>query len=261
MPGLRSPPAARTDRQLLRWRRRRGGLAPRADETPLRGAGRGRPRVVRTCEDWPTPRQTAELGRLLYVGCTRAKERLHLRAALEQRGGGGTPSRWKQPAPRNRTGGALAGAFRIGAGPRRRGGREPMSDARKLTGSRSGVCPRGWRLRRFRSRFRERTGPGGAQRQTATPWSSTGRERPPAGSERSRIASFGESPERGGNAWNAQGIASERKRIARRAFGPSAFDGRRSRRSRRAGRGRRSPRTVADPRGRWLFDAATPRPA
>jgi ATP-dependent helicase/nuclease subunit A len=95
MPGLTRPPRG-SDEQLLLWRQRASGLllapldarTPGADKNPLYAYLRA----------LAADEESAELGRLLYVGCTRAKERLHLtaQASIDDRPTDGP--RWKRPA-------------------------------------------------------------------------------------------------------------------------------------------------------------------
>jgi len=82
--------------ELLLWRQRPTGLllAPtsstavdRNDPDPIYAYLR----LLDAVED------AAELGRLLYVGCTRARESLHLTASLDIDREVGGPSRWKRP--------------------------------------------------------------------------------------------------------------------------------------------------------------------
>ncbi len=74
---------------LLATARARGG-----DEDP----------VYRYLDRLAADEDRAELGRLLYVGCTRARERLHLTATLDARLGDEGVREWRPPA----TGSALA---------------------------------------------------------------------------------------------------------------------------------------------------------
>ncbi len=86
LPGLHRP-VARGDDPPLRWKRRGGGaqdarllLAPMRAHT---GADGRRDPVYRHLQTLDAEEGDAELGRLLYVGCTRAKRRLHLVATLD----------------------------------------------------------------------------------------------------------------------------------------------------------------------------------
>jgi ATP-dependent exoDNAse (exonuclease V) beta subunit len=96
MPGLARGPK-RSEAQLLLWRQRPAGLLL----APIRA------RAMDNNDDDPVyaylhslaaAEDEAELGRLLYVGCTRARRNLHLTAtlAVDQNAGGNT--RWKPPA-------------------------------------------------------------------------------------------------------------------------------------------------------------------
>ena len=95
MPGLSRPPRSADD-QLLLWRDRPWGLLlaplkariPGADKSPLYT-------YLRTLA---ADRDAAELGRLLYVGCTRARERLHLTACAAIDEKQGEALRWKRPS-------------------------------------------------------------------------------------------------------------------------------------------------------------------
>jgi ATP-dependent exoDNAse (exonuclease V) beta subunit len=96
MPGLTRPPGS-GDSPLLLWRERRKGLLL----APIRD--RGRPRgeddpVYAYLRALDADEDDAELRRLLYVGCTRAKTSLHLAGVLGVEHEGEANLRWKPPA-------------------------------------------------------------------------------------------------------------------------------------------------------------------
>jgi ATP-dependent helicase/nuclease subunit A len=95
MPGLTRSSRGR-DEQLLLWRERASGLllaplsarTPKADKDPL----------YAYLSALAADEGAGELGRLLYVGCTRARERLHLTANAIIDDHAPEGRRWKQPA-------------------------------------------------------------------------------------------------------------------------------------------------------------------
>ncbi len=106
MPGMAEPPGSGPP-QLLRWRRRPAGLllAPiaarhvdLADSNP----------VYAYLSKLAAAEEAAELVRLLYVGCTRARKRLHLTAVLGTEPGEDERLRWRKPS----RGTALAALWR-----------------------------------------------------------------------------------------------------------------------------------------------------
>jgi ATP-dependent exoDNAse (exonuclease V) beta subunit len=91
VPGLARTPNRDTS-QLLRWRRRPQGLLL----APMNKRGGDDDPIYRYLCDLAFDEEDAELGRLLYVGCTRARERLHLLAVLEPTQGA-AGLEWKPP--------------------------------------------------------------------------------------------------------------------------------------------------------------------
>ncbi len=83
----------RSDSALLRWRRRRRGLLL----APMRATGGEDDPVYDYLGFLEAEEESAELARLLYVGCTRAKRRLHLQAALAVSVERPMPPAWKPP--------------------------------------------------------------------------------------------------------------------------------------------------------------------
>jgi ATP-dependent exoDNAse (exonuclease V) beta subunit len=77
LPGLSRAPN-RGDAEILRWRRRPHGLLL----APMKARGAEPDPIYGYLERLAADEDRAELGRLLYVGCTRAQRRLHLTAVL-----------------------------------------------------------------------------------------------------------------------------------------------------------------------------------
>jgi ATP-dependent exoDNAse (exonuclease V) beta subunit len=92
LPGLASK-TGRADAPLLRWRQRPDGVLL----APMRARGGEKDPVYDYLTSLEREEEDAELGRLLYVGCTRARERLHLIAALETTMDKAGESRWTSP--------------------------------------------------------------------------------------------------------------------------------------------------------------------
>jgi ATP-dependent exoDNAse (exonuclease V) beta subunit len=93
LPGLSRTPN-RGETEILRWRRRPHGLLL----APMKARGAETDPMYAYLERLAADEDRAELGRLLYVGCTRAKRRLHLTAVLT-RGveADGRPG-WRKPS-------------------------------------------------------------------------------------------------------------------------------------------------------------------
>jgi len=96
LPGLDRVPAP-NEEGLLRWRMRPQGLLL----APRRARGAGENPIYRYLVDLADDEEDAELARLLYVGCTRAKTRLHLTAALRSTRAHSGEIVWQTPAKRS----------------------------------------------------------------------------------------------------------------------------------------------------------------
>lgn len=94
MPGLTRPPGS-GESQLLLWRERSDGLLL----APIRARAQSEDDpVYRYLRMLDAHEDDAELRRLLYVGCTRAKTSLHLTGVLGVEHDPGGSMRWKPPA-------------------------------------------------------------------------------------------------------------------------------------------------------------------
>jgi len=125
MPGLGR--ATKSDEAtLMRWRRRPDGVLL----APIRARGREKEPVYEYLSMLERDEEDAELGRLLYVGCTRAKERLQLIASHDTDAKTGIVQ-WKKPP----SGSALAKLWHAMAGldvPQRAAAKTPEPIAPKL---------------------------------------------------------------------------------------------------------------------------------
>jgi len=83
------------DPDLLRWRRRPGGLLI----APSRAPGAEPDPIYAYLTHLSAAEDAAELSRVLYVGCTRAKGRLHLTATVRPRQDAEGQWCWPKPAP------------------------------------------------------------------------------------------------------------------------------------------------------------------
>jgi ATP-dependent helicase/nuclease subunit A len=245
MPGLARHPRPE-DRQLLLWRRRSNALllAPMRSRYVALGDDDA---VYSYLRGLAAAEEEAELGRLLYVGCTRAKERLHLTSALDRIDEQGTPGRWKDPSRRTALA-ALWPAISAAA---------PGPDAE--SGGSAGPEEIGVPLRRLPQRW---TLP-------PAPVPLPGSEAPDSMSERDtvefdwahetrrRIGTVAhrllwQLAEQGIGQWTAQRIATERVRVTRElaALGLTGDEVSGAVEQVLAA----IDTTLADPRGRWLFD-------
>ena len=96
MPGLADAPGKGSP-QLLRWRRRPTGLLLAPIDARHVDLAEQEP-VYRYLTKLARGEEAAELIRLLYVGCTRAKKRLHLTAVLGTEPDESARLRWRKPS-------------------------------------------------------------------------------------------------------------------------------------------------------------------
>ena len=96
LPGLERLPGGE-DAELLRWRRGLAGVLL----APSRARGAKKQPLYEYLKWLERDEEDAELARLIYVGCTRARETLHLIAALDTHGDGAD---WKPPPERSALG-------------------------------------------------------------------------------------------------------------------------------------------------------------
>jgi ATP-dependent helicase/nuclease subunit A len=191
--------------------------------------------------------EAAELSRLLYVGCTRAKERLHLMSALDLAEEEGTPIRWKKPALQT----ALAALWpAISASAPDPDAETKKSVGREETGVPLRRLPAHWQLPQVPEPIPGAAGPDSMSDRDPVEfdWARETARRIGTVAHRLLRQLAGEGIER----WDAQRIASERKRVTRElaALGLTGSE---------VGAAVEEvlsaiAATLADSRGRWLFD-------
>jgi ATP-dependent helicase/nuclease subunit A len=245
MPGLARLPRPES-RQLLLWRRRHETLLLAPMKSRYVALGEDDP-VYAWLRGLATAEEEAELVRLLYVGCTRAKARLHLISALTADSEDGSARQWKPP-PRRTALGALWPAIDVPA---------PRPDVE--TGERARRPEIGVPLRRLPVEWRL-PAPPESIRATETADSNSDREPVEFGWARETARHIGivahgllrRLAEDGTARWTAPRIELERRRAARElsALGLTGDEV-------EAAVGQvlaAMEATLADPRGRWLFD-------
>jgi ATP-dependent helicase/nuclease subunit A len=248
MPGL-TRPQRRGDPQLLLWRRRSHGLLLAPMKSRYVAQGDDDP-VYSYLRRLAAAEEQAELGRLLYVGCTRAKERLHLTSTLEPEEGEGAPETWKKPSSGTALGTLWPAISTFVSAP-------PQSSRAKANGEITGVpllrLPAHWRLP-SPPRSIPLGQPGAVDSLSDRDpvefdWARETARRVGIVAHRllRRLA------EEGLEGWIALRIAGERRRIARElsALGLSAIEVDSAVAQVLAA----IATTIADPRGRWLFDS------
>jgi ATP-dependent exoDNAse (exonuclease V) beta subunit len=245
LPGLARPPR-REERQLLLWRRRSKALLLAPMKSRYVSQGDDDP-VYAYLRGLAAAEEAAELSRLLYVGCTRAKERLHLTSALDLTEEEGTPVRWKKPALQTALA-ALWPAISASAP-------DPDTETKKSVGrEEAGVplrrLPANWQLPQVPEPIPGVAGPDSVSDRDLVDfdWARETARRIGTVAHRLLRQLAGEGIER----WDAQRIASERKRVTRElgALGLTGSE---------VGAAVEQvlsaiAATIADSRGRWLFD-------
>jgi ATP-dependent helicase/nuclease subunit A len=245
LPGLARPPR-REERQLLLWRRRSKALLLAPMKSRYVSQGDDDP-VYSYLRGLAVAEEAAELSRLLYVGCTRAKERLHLMSALDLAEEEGTPIRWKKPALQT----ALAALWpAISASAPDPDAETKKSVGREETGVSLRRLPAHWHLPQVPEPIPGAAGPDSMSDRDPVEfdWARETARRIGTVAHRLLRQLAGEGIER----WDAQRIASERKRVTRElaALGLTGSE---------VGAAVEEvlsaiAATLADSRGRWLFD-------
>jgi ATP-dependent exoDNAse (exonuclease V) beta subunit len=191
--------------------------------------------------------EEAELGRLLYVGCTRAKERLHLTSSLELTEEEGQPRRWKEPSTRT----ALAALWpAISPSASEPGADIGKSVRREETGVPLRRLPADWPLPPPPAPISDPSRSDLVSDRDSVEFNWARETARRIGTVAHRL--LWQLAEDGIERWNAQRIASERKRVSRElaALGLTGTE---------VGAAVEQvlsaiAATISDSRGRWLFD-------
>lgn len=245
MPGLTRAPGT-SQGQLLLWRERQEGLLL----APMRA--RDRPRgeddsVYAYLRALDGDEDDAELRRLLYVGCTRAKRSLHLAAVLGTERDAGDPPRWKPP----RRGTLLAALWPALEAP------TPPEEAVATPATRTRVTgvpltrlPRSWRLPPPPAAIALPPAPAVRDADEAIEFDWVRESARQVGIVAHRI--LRRMADEGLDRWTSERIMAERPRIERE-LAQAGFTGAEAAAAVEQVR-TALERTIADPRGRWLFD-------
>ncbi|HEX8010462.1 MAG TPA: UvrD-helicase domain-containing protein [Casimicrobiaceae bacterium] len=244
MPGLARDPGS-SEPQLLLWKERPAGLLL----APLRARGKAQADPVYAyLRSLEADEDDAELRRLLYVGCTRAKRSLHFTAALAVERDASGKARWKPPARRT-----LLEALWPALDPPAPVLAQARSSAPPSLEAGVPLCrlPVSWRAPSPPERIPVPPEPPvrGAREPIEFDWArETARQ---IGIVTHRL--LRQIAEEGSEQWTPLRIGAERGRIERE-FTNLGFTGPEAR-----GAGEQVvlalERTLADPRGRWLFDS------
>jgi ATP-dependent helicase/nuclease subunit A len=260
LPGL-DRANGRGDEPALRWKQREHGGDKALLLAPLRareGALSAPEPVYQYLKSLDETEDAAERGRLLYVGCTRAKRRLHLVAVLGARPPeGDQPAQWRDPAKRS----ALARlwpAMRVDAP------LVPADADAQASGDDAddAAAPQSQPLRRFSGTWSlpdapapiplgARQGDAGAP-EVAFDWAHA--TAAAIGTVAHRMLAQIAMEDLA--AWDAQRVAAQRDRIVAELAGEGVPAGERPEAAERIGTA--IARTLTDPRGRWLLDSAHP---
>jgi ATP-dependent helicase/nuclease subunit A len=247
MPGLARPPR-REERQLLLWRRRSKGLLLAPMKSRYVSPGDDDP-VYSYLRGLAVAEEAAELSRLLYVGCTRARERLHLTSALELAEEEGTSVPWKKPALHT----ALAALWpAVSASAPAPDAEAKKSVGREETGVPLSRLPAQWHLPQVPESIPGAAGPDSMSDRDPVEfdWARETARRIGTVSHRLLRQLAAEGIER----WDAQRVASERKRVTRELAALGLTGGEVSAAVEEVLSAIAA--TIADSRGRWVFDPA-----
>ncbi len=245
MPGLARPPR-REERQLLLWRRRSKGLLLAPMKSRYVAQGDDDP-VYSYLRGLAVAEEAAELSRLLYVGSTRARERLHLTSALELAEEEGTSVQWKKPALHT----ALAALWpAVSASAPAPDAEAKKSVGREETGVPLRRLPAQWQLPQVPESIPGAAGPDSMSDRDPVEFDWARETARRIGTVAHRL--LRQLAEEGIERWDGQRIASERKRVTRElaALGLTGSEVSAAVEEVLSA----IAATIADSRGRWVFD-------